>query len=453
MAATEPSPQNQKRTLGVIFLTVFLDLVGFSIIFPLFPAMLHYYLELEGPNSLIGGMVERLAAVVPDPLEAEFLTTVLFGGIIGSLYSLLQFFSAAYWGRTSDYKGRRRVLLLTVTGVAVSYLLWFFSGHFWALLISRALGGLMAGNIAVATAAIADVTDEKGRGKGMALIGVAFGLGFILGPAIGAVSATYFNPLHIWPSLEGIGLHPFSGAALVALLLSLVNLVWVWRSFPETLAVKKAKPTLEEGQKRPNRLAEIFIVKSQVVQLVIFVYLIFVIAFAGMEFSLTFLARERLLYSPLAMTKIFVFIGLMLLISQGMVVRRLSPKIGEMPLIFVGFLMVFLALVCLGAALQAPLFYTGLGLLGFGAGLVSPSLTAAASRFSPADEQGTNLGAFRSAGALARAIGPLAGALIYYKFGSDFAYYAAAGLVLVSLAMSFTLPKLPPGEKVAKQKA
>jgi len=441
-----------KRALGVIFLTVFLDLVGFSVIFPLFPAMLHYYLELEGPNSLIGHLTDTLAGFAPNAVEAEFLTTVLFGGVIGSLYSLLQFFSSAFWGATSDRLGRRRVLLWTVSGVALSYLLWFFSGQFWAWPLSRALGGLRAGNIAGAAAAVADVTDEKGRGKGMALIGVAFGLGFILGPAIGSISATYLNPLDLWPGLHQFGLHPFSGSALAALLLACINLVWVWRSFPETRAAseKQADP---ETPRRTNRLAQIFVVKSSVVQLVIFVYLIFAIAFAGMEFSLTFLARERLLYSPMDMMWIFIFIGFMLLISQGVLVRRLSPKVGEIPLIFTGFLLVFLALVCLGTAQQVTLFYTGLGLLGIGVGLVSPSLTSAASRFSPADQQGTNLGAFRSAGALARAIGPIVGALIYYKFGSNLAYYAAAGMVLISLGLSFTLPKLPVGAKVEEASA
>lgn len=434
-----PARPAPKKALGAIFLTVFLDLVGFSVIFPLFPAMLAYYLEQEGADSLIGHLAHWLEGLAPHVGDAPFLTTVLFGGVLGSLYSFVQFFSSTYWGRLSDRLGRRKILLGTIAGTALSYLLWCFAGQFWMLLLARALGGMMAGNLAVATAAVADVTDEKGRGKGMALIGVAFGLGFILGPALGAAGAHYLDLSGLAPVLN-----PFSGAALISLALALVNLAWVARGMPEThTPAAVATVTDNTSGKRPGRLAQIFVVKAPSVRQVIFIYLIFITAFAGMEFSLTFLAKERLAYEPIQMMRIFIFVGLMLLISQGMIVRRLVPKVGEIPLIFAGFLLVFLGLVCLGAAGGTGLFYGGLALLGLGVGLVSPTLTSAASRFSPADQQGANLGAFRSAGALGRAIGPLFGAVLFFRFGSDLAYYAGAGMVLVALVLAFMLPKLP----------
>ncbi|MFW5693232.1 MAG: MFS transporter, partial [Thermoguttaceae bacterium] len=127
----------------------------------------------EGEGSLLGGLIAQLEAWTPGGENQAFLVTVLFGGLLGSLYSLLQFGCAPLWGRLSDLIGRRRVLLFTVAGTALSYVVWIFSGDFEVLLLARVLGGIMAGNIAVATAAVADVTSRENRSRGMALIGVA----------------------------------------------------------------------------------------------------------------------------------------------------------------------------------------------------------------------------------------------------------------------------------------
>ncbi|MCH2364698.1 MAG: MFS transporter, partial [Planctomycetes bacterium] len=179
--------ERKKSPIGVLFLTVFVDLVGFSIIFPLFPEMLEYYGK---EDNFFATLIAQLAELSGEQGEKrELYTRVLFGGILGSLYSILQFLFAPMWGRLSDRIGRRPVLLITIGGLCVSYLVWIFSHSFLLLIISRVLGGAMGGNISVATAAMADSTDEKNRAKGMGMIGMAFGLGFILGRAIGALLA------------------------------------------------------------------------------------------------------------------------------------------------------------------------------------------------------------------------------------------------------------------------
>jgi MFS family permease len=183
---SSPLPASKKRALGIVWLTVFIDLVGFSIIFPIFPAMLEWYLPREASGSMLHSLIELFENLTRGHNQ-EFLVAVLFGGFLGSLYSFLQFFASPFWGRLSDRVGRRRILLLTTTGTALSYLLWIYSGSFWVLVVSRLLGGIMSGNLAVATAAVADITDSRNRSRGMALIGVAFGLGFILGPALGGL--------------------------------------------------------------------------------------------------------------------------------------------------------------------------------------------------------------------------------------------------------------------------
>ena len=432
-----------RRSLGQIFLVVFIDLVGFSIIFPLFPAMLEWYLAQEGEASLIGQLVALLDALTPGDEPNRFLTTVLFGGILGSLYSLLQFVFSPIWGRLSDRYGRRRILIFTVGGTAFSYLLWIFSGSFWLLLFARALGGAMAGNIAVATAAVADVTKPEERSRGMALVGFAFGMGFIVGPAIGG-TASLLDLHALIPSAESWGLHPFSLPALLASGLALFNWIWIARSFKETREGSVSGVTSE------RRRFAFFGLKVAGIRHAINVYLVLLIAFAAMEFTLTFLAVERLAYSPRELTLVFVFVGLVLAFTQGWFVRRYARRIGETRCILLGLILASLGLVMLSVAAGTGLFYTGLALLGMGIGITSPTLTALVSLYSDAESQGANLGAFRSAGALARAIGPFLGAIIFWSLGSFAAYLAGAVAIALACLLALRLPEPDRGAETAR---
>ncbi len=424
-----------KRTVGIVWLTVFIDLVGFSIIFPIFPAMLEWYLPREGDGSMLHGLISSLEQWTAGS-NSQFLVTVLFGGILGSLYSLLQFFASPLWGRLSDRHGRRSILIITTSGTALSYLVWIFSGAFWVLIVSRVLAGIMAGNIGVATAAIADTTDTKSRSKGMALIGVAFGLGFILGPAIGGLGSLVhigFNP----ETTAAFALTPFSFPAILAFILALGNILWVWKAFPETLP--------EEKRKNNGKPSPLFRFGSSIpdVKRALNVYFIFIFAFAGMEFTLTFLALERLYYEPHDMSLMFLFIGFILALTQGYVVRRYGHKVGERNFTTMGLLGGTLSMVILAVSHGTALFYTGLFFLGFGVGCASPSLSALVSLYSPADRQGAELGAFRSFGALGRAIGPLFGAALFWRLGSQTAYITGAVLLFISALCSLLLPKPP----------
>jgi MFS family permease len=427
------SPTN-KRTAGIVWLTVFIDLVGFSIIFPIFPAMLKWYLPREETGSLLDGLIQSLMELTKGGSQ-EFLVSVLFGGLLGSLYSLLQFFASPIWGRLSDRHGRRPILLITTFGTALSYLIWIFAGGFWVLIVARVLAGIMAGNIAVATASIADITDSRTRSKGMALIGVAFGLGFILGPAIGGLGSLV--DLGVDPSsMAAFGLTPFSFPALLAFILATFNIVWVWKAFPETHKVESGEEAAEKGR-------TLFRFGSRIpnVSRALKVYFLFIFAFSGMEFTLTFLALERLYYQPHQMSLMFVFIGLVLSFTQGFAVRRYGHRFGERNFTTLGLLSGFISLICLSVSHGSGLFYTGLAFLGFGVGCASPSLSALVSLYSPDKSQGAELGAFRSMGALTRAIGPIFGAGIFWAMGSQTSYLAGSALLLLSALFSLLLPK------------
>ncbi|MED5400343.1 MAG: MFS transporter [Planctomycetota bacterium] len=437
--ADSAAPEPRRASLGVLFLTVFVDLVGFSIIFPLFPDMLDHYVQADGPDSLIGSLAAWLGEFTshPDPDKQRLYTTALFGGVLGSIYSALQFVFAPFWGRLSDRTGRRPILLISITGLALAYLVWVFAGSFVLLVISRVVAGIMGGNISVATAAVADITGEKDRAKGMGMIGAAFGLGFILGPAIGGLLSS------VDLSDSGIaGLNPFSAPALAAMGLSIWNLTWVSLRFPETLPSENRGTSPSHARSfNPVRLLSGHNLPNGVsgTNLLFFLYQT---AFAGMEFTLVFLAKERLEYTRHEMMWIFIFVGLLIALVQGGIVRRLAPKLGERRLVRTGLFMLVPGLVIVGSTPEHDSLhlYGGLALLAIGSALVSPCLSALVSLYTPADRQGEVLGVFRSIGALSRAIAPVIAGLVFWKLGSQWPYYGSALIMIAPLLLSSRLP-------------
>ena len=427
-------PPSDKKNLGAILLTLFLDLVGFSIIFPLFPGMLDYYFDASGNSGILGWAIPILSNLTDgDP----FKTAVLFGGILGSLYSLMQFVFSPIWGRRSDRLGRKSVLKITILGTALSYLIWLFSGSFELLVLGRLLGGIMAGNISVATAAVADMTSRHNRSKGMALVGVIFGLGFIIGPAIGAL-LSLVNILDYLPALEAWGINPFSVPALVALLLTLINYGWLNARFKESLDPDKRDTS--GARAGLASVIQLVSVKDRGIRQVNWVFLVFITAFSGMEFTLTFLAVERFSYSPAQNGYIFLYVGFLLVLIQGGIVRKLSPKIGEKRMAIAGLVSGVIAFIPLSRAETQLLFYISLAFMALAGGFVNPSLTSLVSLYSSDDKQGFHLGLFRSAGSLARAIGPLIAAGLYWYFGSATAYLFAGLVMIIPLIRSAGLP-------------
>ncbi len=436
--------QNDKprSVLGLVFLTVFLDIVGFSILFPLFPAMLEFYFEQEGPDSFFRNLIETLAGFVDGN---EFQVAVLFGGLLGTVYSVLQFVFAPVWGNLSDRIGRKPTLIVTLIGTLVGYLLWIVSSSFTLLLVARVLNGIAAGNISTASAAVADTTTEKDRAKGMGIVGMAIGLGFVIGPAIGGLLFKYDLSADAG---TGSMLHPFSAAAIAAAALALVNLAWVILRFPETLPPeRRGKPSERAGLHPFKRLAQLDYPGLKRLNLL---YLIYLTAFAAIEFTLTFLAAERFDYTPLDNAWMFVFVGLTIAFVQGGLVRRLAPKYGEHRVGTIGLLITLPGFVLIGIAETETMLYLGLFFMAVGSALVMPCLSALASRYTPPDRQGLSLGVFRSMGSLARAIGPLAGGVLFWRFGSLTPYLVGAAILLVPVLLSRGLPPVPPVPEAAE---
>ena len=448
MTVSPPSPQ--RRILGLIFLTVFMDIVGFSIIIPLFPHLLDHYIREGSAGTLIGSLNSAAEWMGGDTV---FKKTVLFGGLLSTLYSLLQFVFSPIWGALSDRLGRRRILTITLAGNALSYLLWIFAAQFWVVVVTRLISGMMAGNIAVASAAAADITDEKDRTKGMAVVGIAIGLGFVFGPVIGGLASslqfdtiTILNFFGINPDffqfahgtfLDSFGINPFSVPAAIAASLALLNFLLVVKFFPETLAPERRASA---DAKRPS-VFDLATVRSAAVRRTSFANRVYQVAFTGMENTIVFLTLALFAYSPRDNAWLFLFNGACMIFAQGLA-RQLVKRLGQRKVVILGMLIAAGAFVCV-ALIPTPTpttpspawsegaFYLGLGLISFATGLILPSVSALVSLYSGADEQGRNLGILRSAGSLARVIGPVTAALLYFHFGSHFWVYLGGALLML----------------------
>jgi MFS family permease len=439
MPAAEPAAAPKRPlSLGVIFLTLYIDLIGFSIVFPLGPQLVEYYLKIDGQSGLLGWMLAKSNAVAHLFGQDHAFAAVLFGGLITSFYSILQFVFAPFWGSLSDRRGRRGILLQTVTGTALGYLIWIVSGSFWLFLLSRIVSGAFSGNLSVVTAAVADVTTRQERTRAMGLVGAAFGLGLITGPAIGGVSAAY-NLLDRHPSLARFGVNPFSVPALLAFAFCLVNLVWIGRRFKETLP--ESARNEPRAPRIRNPLRAILLLDNANVRRANIVAFVYSTAFVAMEASLTFLAAERFNYTTTQNTYLLVFLGLVAIFTQGYLVRKLLKTMEETRVLGLGLVLSFVGLVALALAAQPWVLYAGLAVLATGSGLVNPSTSGLISLYAEPSEQGRVLGIFRSLGSLSRAITPLLAGVVFWACGSRAVFLLAAVAAIAARALSARLPQ------------
>ncbi len=438
-----PLTPEAKSSIAIVALTIFLDLVGFSIIFPLFPSLAKHYLTIDANNVFLKSIFGSITSITNYTASTTtvFSGVVLFGGMLGALYSGLQFFAAPLWGAWSDKIGRKPVLVRSMAGAAVGYALWFFSGSFTLLIISRIIDGIMGGNISTATAVVADVTTKENRSKGMAIIGVAFALGFVVGPAFGGI-LSLIDLTKMYPSLVEYGVNPFSVPAAFACCLSLFNTAWLISKFKESLPPeKRGKETTERSANiiklfKPLPYPEINIINMG--------YFFFLSAFSGMEFTLTFLAAERLHYTSMQNAYIFIWIGFIIAFVQGGVVRRKASTVGEKKMSIIGMISLIPGLLLISQAYTSTMLYAGLFFLAVGSSMIMPCLTALITMYTPEVEQGRSVGIFRSMGALARVVGPILASVAYYKYGAAAPYLFGSAFLLMPILMLTRLPTRPP---------
>lgn len=386
--------------LFVIFTTVFMDLVGFGIIIPL--------------QTLFGRELGASGWTLP---------------LIGAAYPLAQFFFSPFWGQVSDRWGRRPILLMSLAGSTLAYLgfaaaIW--QGSLFWLIATRFMQGLFAANISAAQAYIADVTTPEKRAGGMALIGAAFGVGFIFGPAIGGYALAHWGPL---------------APGLIAAGICGLNLGLAWFRLPESLSLKIQMANRSKRFRRydPLNLDQLRLAaKHPYLWLLLAMTFLQITAFGSMEqvFALFFQAQLNLgLEEAGAKTAMaLVYVGLISLVIQGFFIRRWAPRFGERKLLLVGLLLFSSGMLFMPYGGSFGIYFAILFPLGLGRSLIDPSTSTLVSRAASAADQGRAFGTFQGLSSLARVAGPLLGLSAFQKHHA-LPFKLAAGLCLVVLGL------------------
>src|SRR6267378_2947238 len=400
----------KRSPLVVIFTTVFIDLVGFGIVIPVLP----FYAE-----------------------GSRFNATPRTVGLLFASYSLMQLIFAPILGRLSDRYGRRPVLLISIIGTGIGFLMLGFATSLWMLFAGRILDGITGGNISTAQAYIADITTKEDRAKGMGLIGAAFGLGFIFGPAIGGI-------LTRW------GIHvPFFFAAG----LCFANAILLYFTLPETVTSDHPARNLAAGGRGLSQVVNSL--KQPRLRFVLVIYFLFIVAFSIMTTSFSLYTMFRFGYDAQHNGYLFAYVGIIAVIIQGGLIGPLVKRFGELPLVVVGALFFAASLFAVPFVGPATGGLIGLliggGVFSMGNSLATPALTSLASKSAGPAEQGSVMGVTQSVASLARAVGPSIAALLIHSqtpqvgvdgvahYMSDYSLYVTFWTGAVIMFLAFVL--------------
>lgn len=363
--------------IWTLFSVVIIDLVGFGIIVPILP----FYAVQFGASA----------------------TTL---GLILMSYAGTQFLFAPIWGKVSDRYGRKTVILSTLLGSTIAQLILGFAPTLVFVFIGRLLGGIFAANISVATAYISDVTTEKDRAKGMGLIGAAFGIGFILGPAIGGIFSSYGYHIPI----------------LLSAVLTAANLIFA--------SVRLKEPARHHPV---NEIPRSSVLRNGSVLKLCLIYLIFTIAVSQLESVFALFMLDRFAYDAREVAYILVMMAVIMVAIQGGFMRRATHFFSEKRLLLAGALILGLCFFGIPEMRSVPLLLIPLGVASVGRGVSQPSLLSLVSKQSSPHQRGAVMGTFQSFASLGRIIGPVVAGVLYdYRQGSPF-YLAAILMVVVFL--------------------
>jgi len=376
----------KNKSLGLMFFVVFVDLLGFGIMIPMLP----FYARSMGADSIQIGLL--MAA-----------------------YSAFQILASPFWGSLSDRKGRRPVLLLTIAGQSAGFFLAAMAPSYAWLIVSRSIAGMFGGNIAVASAYVADVTDESERSKGMGLIGAAFGLGFVFGPAIGGLLISY--GAH-WPSIVAGGL-------------AFLNLLGVFKFVPEPLSDSSRR----SANRRTWALKDLREILSRVEIVVpILMFFFFTFAFVQLEVTFGLFVTSEFGYSERASGLLLAMVGIMMAIVQGGLLGRITKIFGDERLVWIGSFILGLGLIFLSAAVENWMIYAALMILAVGYSLANPCLQAIVSKAAGQERRGSVMGIYQSGAGLARILAPIA-AGVFYHVNSRYPMKLGALIVIGAAAL------------------
>ncbi|MFA7289297.1 MAG: MFS transporter [Melioribacteraceae bacterium] len=362
---------NKKAALSIIFLTVFIDLMGFGLLIPILPTFASKELGISD-----------------------------FGiGIIVAIYSFMQFIFNPMFGKMSDKYGRRPIILGSLLMTATSYIIFSFSTSFWILAISRVIGGLGGSNIGVAQAYIADITSKEERAKGMGLIGAAFGLGFVFGPVIGALLSQY-----------GYAFAGYGSAAF-----SLMAFTFAFFKLPESRNFESVSTIVRS--KIFDFKFTFSVLKRKNIGFLIVLFFVIVFSMANIYGTFSILGYKYYHFSDMQNGLLFAIIGIVGAIIQGGFIKQLAKIFNDRNMILFGTVFMIIGLAAipygqnfLGVAIAG-------GILAVGTGVLQPTILSMVSKYSHDYEQGSVLGINQSFSALARVLGPVWGGFSFHYLG------------------------------------
>lgn len=382
---------SQKSALAVLFAVVFINLVGFGLVVPLLP---FYGQSLNA---------------------APWEIAVMF-----SAYSLGQFFAEPFWGRLSDRIGRKPVILITVAANTVGYVMLAFAPNIWAAVAIRLFTGLGAGNVSTVQGYVADVTPPEKRAGRMGLIGAAFGLGFIVGPGLGG--------LLVREDLGRLGYQlPIFTAAGIALLAA-VGVIFF---------LKESRAKADPAAPRPAFLSGVHdATKNSVVSRVLLVTLIYMAGFSGMESTFGLWTEARYGWGAREVGLAFMAVGIVSVVTQGLIAGRLARRFGESRVLACGCLLFGTGLVGQILSPVAWMVPVMMALGAFGMAMTMPNISALISRSVEPDRQGAMLGLNMAASSIARIFGPVIAGAIFTYVGHDWPFLIGAMLTVPAAVMA-----------------
>jgi len=406
----------QKSRLVIIFFTVFIFLVGFGMILPFIPL-----------------------------LSRDLGASSIESGFLIAIYSLMQFIFSPFWGKLSDRFGRRPILLGCLLGEGFAYVLFGVARDLHWLFFARALAGFFGASIATASAYISDITPTQERSKGMAIIGAAFGLGFVIGPALGGGLTVLGQKISTEPFFSS------TFATFIVAGLCFFNFLFALRFLKESLPLKNAahvgndNPPLHSNKGNRWNLLKRYLSVSTVGPLIILFFLSS-FSMASMEATLVLYMAKLFAWTIREVSYGFAYIGIIIVITQGFLVRRLMPLIGERRMLTAGVIFLLAGFAGLAFVNSVNGIAFSLTLVALGNGLGNPSTLGSISLLTNSSEQGAAMGVAQSMSALGRIIGPAIGGVLFERYSLTSPFLFSTGIAAIALGIVMSIfYKIPEG--------
>jgi len=383
------NPESSRLKKSIILFTVFIDATGYAMVIPLLPF-----------------------------ISASFGIGAAGLGLLMLVFALMQFIFSPIIGNMSDIYGRRKLLILSIGLSSLSFLMFTIAFSYWFLLTSRILSGI-ATEVSIAQAYMADITSNKKRTSGLGKVRAAFSAGVIIGPTIGG-------------ALSFIG---YWAAGLLAVFLTLINLVFAYFFLPETVIKKNSikNKLMEKEKTKLKSLKEAL--KQPIIPSLLVTFFIVSYAFAAIPILVPYVSQEFFGFTALDLSILFVFIGLLQFIIQGFLMEKLTKIVGEMNLIIFGVLMISIGIAMMPFLPYIILFYILIAILSTGSGFMRTAIPGLISRIKSENEQGKYMGIAQSAASLALIPGPLIAGIIYEYISFEAPFLFNSVLVFLTMIL------------------